>query len=796
MRLLLLFLTACTKTPDAPSPDPYEVTPGPWEATVRWTTWGVPHVTSDTHGGVAYGLGYAFARDHACILLDQIVRMRGERPRWYGRGPEGAWLDEAFGWRELDVVGTAEGAWFGLSEPAQEMILGYTTGFNDGVDAAGLPPACEGAPWVRPITHIDLLAYTIGLGLDGSGAVFVSDVGRATPPQSVAPPPPQRPGRLEEIGGLLRRPRMGSNGWAIGRDRSTAGGILLSNTHFPAVGEKQWFESHLTIPGVLDSYGASLMGVPITNVGFNAHVAWTHTVSYAPRFVAYALELDPSDPTRYRFGDDWRQMIGTEREVEVLEDDGSVVTWRRTTWRSHYGPVIDAPLVGWTSALAFTYRDVNALDLGLFDVWYGMATATSLAELQEAHTRTQGIPWVYTLATDAEGTAWFADTSRVPYLSEQALAGWRALQEESSPKGILASQFAAYGAILLDGADPGNTWVEDPAAAEPGLVPLGLAPQVERTDYVFNANDSHWLSNAAAPLEGYSEPLYGSERTPRSARTRMNARYLQETDASGEDGRFTLEEVEAAALSMRSSITEEALAGVVAQACGTPVEASLEEACAALSAWDGRYTGDARGAVVWRLLLSAGGFDLGDLNGDGGGLFVVPFDPADPLGTPRGVIDDPARLRGALAAAVAALQGFDPIPTLAEAQRLVLDDLSTVGVPGGQYWEGTIGIAEWWGEGTTQLLPWFERPAVIEEASGLTADGWYVNDGNSFILAVAFEGDGPRARAVMTYGQTDDPASPHVRGQSELYASGALRPVLFREEEIAPAVEETITLRR
>ncbi|HMV67902.1 MAG TPA: penicillin acylase family protein, partial [Myxococcota bacterium] len=600
-------------------------------------------------------------------------------------------------------------------------------------------------------------------------------------------------------GARLRQPRMGSNGWAIGRERSAAGGgLLLSNTHFPAVGEKQWFESHLTLPGVLDVYGASLIGVPITNVGFNAHVAWTHTVSYAPRFVAYALALDPADPTRYRYGDGWESMVGAERRVEVLGEDGEVATSTRTTWRSRYGPVFAAPIVGWTPQLAFTYRDVNAVDAGMFDVWYGMATATSLAELQEAHARSQGIPWVYTLAADAEGAAWFADTSRVPDLSASSIAGWRALQAGGGAVGLLASQFAAYGAILLVGADPGNAWVEDPRAVEPGLVPFEDAPQIERSDYVFNANDSPWLANARAPLLGYDEALYGAARTPRSARTRMNGRYLDEVgpgSASGDDGRFSLEEVEAAALSMRSSIAEVALDDVLASACGAP-EGDLAVACDALAGWDGRYTADARGPVIWRLFLTA--FEVDDLVDGGGGLLVVPFDPDDPLGTPRGVTADVERLQHALrgAAGWAAELPGDGVPTLGEVQRLALDDGSAVGVPGGQFWEGTIGVADWWQDGTRVALPRFQRPEIVEATSEMTAEGWWVNDGNSFILAVAFEAGAPRARAVMTYGPTDDPRSPLVHGQPELYASGALRPVWFSEADVAAHVVEEVTRSR
>jgi acyl-homoserine-lactone acylase len=811
--LVGLLVAACGPTDEVPpgAPDPYDVSPGPYTATVRYTEHGVPHVAAPDVGSAAYGLGYAFATDRGCVLMDQVIKVRGERARWYGRGPDDVILDEDFGWRALAPLVQAESAWFHISDEARAMVLGYTTGFNDAIAASGWPTACDGAPWVRPLTHIDVLANALGFGLDGSGAVFVGDIGRATPP-SALPSAEAAPG-WERIDGLRERlthPGMGSNGWAIGRDRSTGGaGMLLSNTHFPAVGEKQWYEAHLTVPGVMNVYGAMLVGVPLVNLGFNEHVAWTHTVSYAPRFVAYALEVDPARPTRYRYGDGWRDMEGTAHEVEVLEPDGTVSTASRTTWRSHYGPVIDAPLVGWTQTLAFTFRDVNALDLGLFDVWYGMDVATNLDELRQSHVDTQGDPWVYTLAADAAGEVWFGDTSRVPYLSDEALAGWETLKAGSTVVSILASQFASFGAILLDGSDPVNEWVVDPRSGEPGLVPLELAPQVTRTDYVFNANDSHWLTNAAEPLAGYAEALFGPERTPRSARTRMNARLLDEVGAgaaSGEDGKFSLDEVEAAALSMRSSITEVALADVVAR-CADVVAIDLGDgpvdltaACADLAAWDGRYTTGARGAVVWRLLLGEG-FEAYELNAGGGGLFVTPFDADDPLGTPRDVVpatEDPADdpVLRALALAVGRLAALPPGATLGEVQRQPQDDGSTVGVPGGQYWEGTIGIAEWSDFASTTLLARARRGEVLDETTGLTADGWWVNDGNSFILAMTWQDGAPVARAVMTYSQSDDPTSPYVADQAAVYTSRSLRPVRFTEADIAAATVRTLELTR
>lgn len=57
-----------------------------YEATIRRTSAGVPHVTGDSLGDVAFGQGWASGEDRACDLADQIVKIRGERARWFGAG--------------------------------------------------------------------------------------------------------------------------------------------------------------------------------------------------------------------------------------------------------------------------------------------------------------------------------------------------------------------------------------------------------------------------------------------------------------------------------------------------------------------------------------------------------------------------------------------------------------------------------------------------------------------------------------------------------------------------------------
>src|SRR5690606_11586115 len=139
-----------------------------------------------------------------------------------------------------------------------------------------------------------------------------------------------------------------------------------------------------------------------------------------------------------------------------------------------------------------------------------------------------------------------------PLLSPDAEAAYRAFLDDD----YFARAFAEQGAMLVDGADPVFELVEDPRSARPGTVPYADAPRLVRRDFVSNANESYWLANPHAPLTGYPM-VYGETGTPRSARTRMNNAYLLEGDeASGPDGRFSLDELEAAALSGRGMLAE------------------------------------------------------------------------------------------------------------------------------------------------------------------------------------------------------------------------------------------------
>jgi acyl-homoserine-lactone acylase len=62
-------------------------------------------------------------------------------------------------------------------------------------------------------------------------------------------------------------------------------------------------------------------------------------------------------------------------------------------------------------------------------------------------------------------------------------------------------------------------------------------------------------------------------------------------------------------------------------------------------------------------------------------------------------------------------------------------------------------------------------------------------------MVLEYTGQGPRAKAFLTYGQSGDPQSEHFLDQTLLFSQKQWRPVLFQEEDIAPDVQRDYTVR-
>ena len=324
-------------------------------------------------------------------------------------------------------------------------------------------------------------------------------------------------------------------------------------------------------------------------------------MSAGRRFTAYTLTLDPSDPTRYLYDGEFREMTPVPVVVDVMEDDGTMGAVERTLWSSHYGPIINFPGLGWSPDLVLTFRDANADNDELIAQFAAMNRANTMDELIQAHADHQGIPWVNTVAASADGRIWYADTSASPNLSAEAITAWR----NDVDAGGLTTIALDNGVILLDGSDPLYEWVDDPDARDPGVVPFDEMPKLERTDFVFNANDPYWFANPDQLLGGFS-PVHGLDRTPVSPRTRGNSTQLSSDDGdAGDDGLFSRIEMRDSAVGNRAFTADMLLDDVVERCRAASVDGIVDVAiCDVLANWDGRFDLDSVGAGVWREFIA------------------------------------------------------------------------------------------------------------------------------------------------------------------------------------------------
>jgi acyl-homoserine-lactone acylase len=670
----------------------------------------------------------------------------------------------------------------------RRLVTGYAAGCNawlaEARELGALPAWCADAPWIRPIDELDLWTYYVDVGLLASGRNLAEIIGRAEAPGDDGPAPPSP---LSALGGGSGA----SNGWAFGGDATASGhGLVVANPHFPWGGEARFWECHVTVPGEIDAYGVALLGAPGVQMGFNAGIAWAHTFSRGHRFTLARLDLVPGSPTSYRYGDEAREMTAQDETVDVLGDDGAVTPVTRTLWRTHHGPMVNLPLLGWGMEQAFTYRDANLDNDHVIRQFLGMAQATTMDELQAHFARTQGMPWVNTLAADRTGRAWFVDASATPNLTPAATQRFRDRIRDDLVAALLFDSRVA----MLDGSDPGDEWQDDPDARSPGLLPYDRLPQLEVRDVVLNANDSHWANHPTERLEGYS-PLHGLERTARTLRTRQNLLTTQRLAAAGD---LTVERAAEALLS-NDSLSAELLCDAVidrARSAGTATapdgeQVDLTHAADVLEGWDRRCDLGSVGAVLWRELMA--GFDAKQMQA-GGPLFGIDFDPTEPLTTPRALAppapdgSDPVLVALAGAVQLLASAGIPLDAPLGDVQWAQRGE-HRVPVHGGYEGDGVLNILAPFGALTSSSLepgPPPLPPVAPERraTSGIAAGGYRVTYGTSFVMAVELTDDGPVGVGLLAYGQSGDTGSPHHRDGTEAYAAKALRPLLFTDEAI------------
>ncbi len=769
---------------------------------IRFTDFNVPHITASSYYGLGYGTGYAQAEENLCTLAEQLLKLKGEKSRYFGPGQQQTNILSDFGYKMLDYPHQALVYYAQLPRDVSDLLQGYAAGFNQLLTTrtpATYPSACQGAQWVTPITATDLLAYHLDLAALASSRNLLLPIALAQPP-ATADNNREWPTLSDRH--IFTSHGLGSNGWALGAEKTAgAAGALLANPHFPWDGELRFYQQHLTIPGKLDVTGISLIGLPVVLIGFNQHLGWTHTVSQSKRFTFYQLELDPQNPLRYRYGNQYRELSSQQLSVDVLLEDGSLQNMQRTLYRSHYGPIVELGMLSdslsWTPHSAITYRDANAGNFRMAQQWLAINQAQHQTALLDALNQHQGIPWVNTLVTESNGNVHYVDASQVPKLHPVAEAYWR--QASQSPQ-LAPIWQGGDGAVLLPGSEPIFEWQDTGHTRLPGLVPLYEAPQLSRQDYLFNANSSHWLVNPGQPLEGYSL-LYGPERAELSPRSRYNAQLISGDRIAGADMLFSADELKQV-FNKNGSLFSGDFRAELVQRCNNYAALAqptdFHVMCQALANWDGYYNLDSQGAHIMREFLAA--FRTNDHAALAASLYAEPFSADDPVNTPTGLAAVAADLQQdpvaqALSHAALRLQqaNIAADASLASIQYLIkAQGQAPIAMPGGYSFEGVFNMAEGGQQSrsTSELannvtgLARPDSPLLTHHLDGQQREGYTLNSGSSFVMLLQFTQNGPEAQMLHSYSQSHDPVSQHFDDQTVLFSQQQWQPMHFKKDEV------------
>ena len=833
--ILSLGLVACQGGRDASLPLRAETAPESAppvtprsRATVTRTALSIPTIEAPDWAGLGYGVGFAQAEDQICALASIYLTLSGTRALHFGPGAARndlyyTYINQVAPFDRMMAAAPPQGP----TSEAIAMVDGFVDGYNAYLDHVGIDqipdPTCRGAEWVRPINRLDVLRRMYDLIGKGGRELVQAGILDAEAPSLTSAPrlPNELPlfGRIpvasdviDLVQGILddllpsagndvpvvdptmmvalgqafseRIRNGGSNAVALGREATSNGsGLLLANPHWTWDGADRFWQMHQIIPGELHVAGMGFIGQPLVMIGHNERVAWSHTVSAARRLAMMELTLVPGMPTQYIVDGEIRSMREVPVTVEVREEDGSISTRSKTFYESSYGPIatsiLGIPLLPWTQATAFALVDMNYDNVRIANQFIETALANTAEELYETHAKYSANPWATTTVADADGNALFTDVGTVPNISNAFAARCNSA--------IGQALWNTFAVAVLRGAQSDCAVPTDAESAADMVMPAQLQPVQRRLDYVANSNESHWLTNAREPLEGYSR-VFGPERSQRATRTRMGHRIILDR-LEGRDGApqpvFDRQSLQDALFNNRNMFGElwaEDLArlcetlGSFPSTSGAPVDVS--EACPVIASWQQTNNLDDPGALLFSRFSQNALADLDFLTSYIGlgvlPMWTTPFLLTDPVNTPSGL--NPAWLP--------ALTGLaDAVAEFREAGLPLDGSLRDYQI--NRYGDAQIPLHG--GEGTLGL---FNAMNTSWNGAGYSAGG----GGPSFVMVTQFGGDCPDTRTLLLGSQRSASSGwPHATEQVAMYADKRWHQPPFCAGDLQRMAVESVT---
>lgn len=366
-------------------------------------TWGVPHIFGVTDADTAFGLAYAHAEDDFATLQLTLLAARGQLGTVFGM--DGAPNDYMV--QLLRIQEQIDAGYDSISPDMQAILEAYA----DGMNLYAALHEDEVYPGLFPMDGKDMVAAAVHktplfFSLDGAlGELFAAERQNTTSPRPDQTWLPYQPGAPNPY-------FAGSNTFAIAPSRTDDGSTyLLVNAHQPYEGALTFYEAHLHSEEGWDAVGGLIPGMPTIAHGHNRHIGWAFTVNSPDLIDTYVLDINPDNPDQYRFDGEWHDLEVREVTLRVKIVGRLIIPVKREVLYSVYGPVVRQDHGTYAIRYAMMGR------VGLFEQFYRLNKATSLADMEEAMAMLQ-IPMFNMGYADAQGNIAYLYNAVMPLRAE------------------------------------------------------------------------------------------------------------------------------------------------------------------------------------------------------------------------------------------------------------------------------------------------------------------------------------------------------------------------------------------
>ena len=364
---------------------------------------GVPHIIGERDVDAAFGFAYAQAEDNWQIIHDSIPFYRGTNAAINGK--DAATIDFLIHW-----LGIWEDLDAGYETELKPETRAYIEAFADGINYyAALHPE-ETNQRLFPINGKDIVAgymlrHLLFYGFDAP-VIELFEEQRKHPisrgGEAVAESDSRSHGVT--IGGLP----VGSNAMTVSPYNSTDGSTMLAiNSHQPTTGPVAWYEAHVQSNEGLNIMGGLFPSSVTIGVGFTENLGWGATVNKPDLVDIYVLDIDPSDPNRYRLDGEWKTL--ESRDITIDVKLMGFLPWSVTeqALRSVHGPVLR------TDHGTYAVRYAGMGEMRQVEQWLAMNKAQNFEDWGNAM-RMHAFASFNLVYADREGNTMFVHNSLTP----------------------------------------------------------------------------------------------------------------------------------------------------------------------------------------------------------------------------------------------------------------------------------------------------------------------------------------------------------------------------------------------